>query len=186
MILAYVYKCTHKITRKFYIGYRSANKVPAKYDFGFYYFSSCPEVNLHFEEFEYEILGEFKYPKTAFEVEQALIKENSANPLLINENWKNRVVELCDTKISWLKYHQTRYDKITNEPILVKGRRKSKTSASAICKKIWKKSDEDIQIERFGKHCIRSKERLEIKSQENKRYIEELLEKLDKKYGKIN
>lgn len=186
MAFPYVYKCTHKVTKRFYIGYREANKVPATSDFGFYYFSSCPEVNSYFNEYTYEILGEFRDPKTAYEIEQSLISRNSKNPLLINEQWKGSVVDLTGKTLSGLKYHCTKYNSITNVPQLVKRRRKSKTSTTAICKKIWKKSDEDIQRERLGNHYLKSAERAETKSRENKRYIEILLEKLDKKYGKLD
>ena len=68
MAFSYVYKYEHKITGKFYIGYREANTFSAKADFGIYYFLSCPEVSNHFGDYMYKILGEFKNSRTAYEV----------------------------------------------------------------------------------------------------------------------
>lgn len=88
MARSYVYLCTHIETGRFYIGYRKANTMSAKFDFGTYYFTSCPEVSNNFSEYTYKILGEFTHADTAFEIEQKLIFESRNDPLLINKSWK--------------------------------------------------------------------------------------------------
>jgi len=88
MAKPYVYLCTHIETKRFYIGYRKANIMSAKFDLGTYYFTSCPEVSNNFENYTYKILGEFNYATTAFEIEQKLIFESRNNPLLINRACK--------------------------------------------------------------------------------------------------
>jgi hypothetical protein len=88
MARSYVYRCKNKIDGRFYIGYRKANTMAARFDLGTYYFTSCPEVSNNFNDYTYEILGEFNYPETAFEIEQKLIFESRNSPLLINQAWK--------------------------------------------------------------------------------------------------
>jgi hypothetical protein len=73
---SYVYRCTHKETNEFYIGYRFANKVPPVDDLGIYYFTSSKFVKPRFNEFNYEILAEFDDSSLAHEFEQKLILEN--------------------------------------------------------------------------------------------------------------
>ena len=55
MFLPYVYKVTHKLNNKFYIGMRSANKVVAELDLGIKYFTSSKYVKNKFDEFNIEI-----------------------------------------------------------------------------------------------------------------------------------
>lgn len=88
MIKPYVYRCEHKTTGRFYIGYRKANTVPAVEDLGVYYFTSCSEVSNNFNEYKYEILSEYTSSLMAYEVEQALIYELRHSDLLINKNYK--------------------------------------------------------------------------------------------------
>jgi len=49
--LPYVYKGTNLETNEFYIGSRCVNKVPAKEDLGFEYFTSAPKVKERFDQF---------------------------------------------------------------------------------------------------------------------------------------
>ena len=87
----YVYRCEHKETGRFYIGYRSANKVPADQDLGFYYFTSCKEVRNNFSEYSYEILSEYDNIEMAYEVEQVLLYNLRHDPLLINgDNFRKK------------------------------------------------------------------------------------------------
>lgn len=82
----YVYILTHKITGEFYIGYRSANKVPADQDLGRVYFTSSSKVKPIFDEFDSVILAEFFDPDDAYLFEQSLIFENWNDPMTINGN----------------------------------------------------------------------------------------------------
>jgi len=78
-IYPYVYRVDHP-SGEFYIGYRSANKVPAADDFGI---RSYP-----FEEYTQTIVAEFftdTAKANAYDFEQALIYENWENPLLVNK-----------------------------------------------------------------------------------------------------
>ena len=78
----YVYICREKNSDKFYIGYRFTNKVPALEDFGKYYFTSSKYVKSNFDNFEFEILGEFENKRDALAFESKTIKEmRSANML---------------------------------------------------------------------------------------------------------
>lgn len=83
--LPYVYKCTHKETKEFYIGVRYGNKHPAEFDLGKRYFTSSKIVKPRFNEFEYEILKEFEDSISAIEYEKNLIEENWYNPLILNQ-----------------------------------------------------------------------------------------------------
>lgn len=98
MAKPYVYRCEHKETKHFYIGYRQANILPAAEDFGIHYFTSCPNVRDYFNEYTYEILSEYNSPLMAFEVEQRLIYECRHDPLLINKNYKVRNLIQLDPK----------------------------------------------------------------------------------------
>lgn len=87
----YVYKCTHKETGRFYIGYRKANKLPAYLDLGIHYFTSSREVKKDFKNYIFEIISEHNCPYIAYETEQAHIFQNRNNPLLINgRNFRTR------------------------------------------------------------------------------------------------
>ena len=83
---SYVYQLVDKITKNFYFGYRSNNKLPAEKDLGYYYFSSSSVISKKtFHNYEYFILEEFTDPADAYKEEQRLIYENWNNPrLLIN------------------------------------------------------------------------------------------------------
>lgn len=127
MIKSYVYRCDHKFTGKFYIGYRKANTVPARSDFGTNYFTSCPEVSNNFQDYTYKILGEFRNSDTAFEIEQKLIHESRNNPLLINKQWKNTRLDINPAvNIKSLVNHVPRIDVISGNTKLVKKKKKSK------------------------------------------------------------
>ena len=127
MARSYVYRCEHKETKRFYIGYREANYYPAYLDFGTHYFTSSTEVSNNFSDYTYKILAEFSHPKTAFEIEQKLIFESRNNPLLINQQWKTTVVHLDPTKdLRFFSGHKVRYDKITSKPYLAKNKKKKK------------------------------------------------------------
>jgi hypothetical protein len=127
MTRAYVYRCEHKVTKKFYIGYREANYFPANLDFGTHYFTSSEEVSKNFADYTYRILAEFNNPKTAFEIEQTLIYESRNNPLLINQHWKTTVVYLDPSRdLRFFLNHRVRYDKATGNPYLAKNKKKKK------------------------------------------------------------
>ena len=84
----YVYLCTHKISKQFYIGYRESNtKLNRTSDVDFpMYQSSSKFVKNNFKDFEWVILAEFESGKDAYEFEHQLIYENWQNPLLLNKH----------------------------------------------------------------------------------------------------
>ena len=84
----YVYICIHKQTGKFYIGYREANVKSDRTsteDFPLYR-SSCKEVKLNFDEYDWCVLAEFTDPDAAYDCEQQMIFENWKDPLLLNKH----------------------------------------------------------------------------------------------------
>lgn len=86
-IYPYVYRIDHP-SGEFYIGSRSANKVPAEADFGLVYKTSTKKLSHPFEEYNITIVAEFYLPtgaKDAYDFEQLTIFENWNNPLLVNE-----------------------------------------------------------------------------------------------------
>lgn len=86
-VMPYVYWLTHKETGQFYIGFRSANKIPAEQDLPIYRSSSNKVAELSFENFEWKIVAEFSDGLSAYEFEQALIYENIKNPLCLNKHY---------------------------------------------------------------------------------------------------
>lgn len=86
--MPYVYICTHKLTGKFYIGYRCANvnhNRPSHLDF-LKYKSSNHEIKNNFNEYDWVILAEFFNSDSAYDYEQLLIYNCWADPLLMNES----------------------------------------------------------------------------------------------------
>jgi len=158
MAKPYVYRCEHKTSHRFYIGYRKANTMAAKFDLGTYYFTSCPEVSNNFNDYTYKILGEFKYAATAFEVEQKLISESHNNPLLINKQWKHTKILIDqDINIRSLTNHIPRIDKVTGDVKLVKNRKKKK------------KIHISTEAERLGLTYAQEKERMKRVATRNSR-----------------
>ena len=88
MFLPYVYKVTNRVTKKFYIGMRSANKVVAEQDLGIYYFTSSKHVKNNFSEYDSEIIAYFVDQLSAFEFENGLIKEYWGDSLLLNKHYQ--------------------------------------------------------------------------------------------------
>lgn len=87
MAKPYVYKLTHRDTGEYYIGYREANKKPARLDLGQEYFSSGKITKENFYQFRPEILQEFDTGDDAYDYEQSLIKNNRKDPLLLNKRY---------------------------------------------------------------------------------------------------
>ena len=85
-IYPYVYRLDHPVTKEFYIGYRSANKVPADEDLGKRYFTSSNSVRPRFHEFNYEVVAEFFDSVAAYDYEQLLIHESWGKLGLLNKN----------------------------------------------------------------------------------------------------
>jgi len=83
-----VYKVTNRVTKKFYIGMRSANKVVAEQDLGIYYFTSSKHVKNNFSEYDSEIIAYFVDQLSAFEFENGLIKEYWGDSLLLNKHYQ--------------------------------------------------------------------------------------------------
>lgn len=83
--LPYVYMGTHKITNKFYIGYREMNNRPSHKDL-YTYKTSSKVVKPIFNEFNWIILAEFYDGNDAYDFEQYLINSHWDNPLLLNKN----------------------------------------------------------------------------------------------------
>lgn len=86
MILPYVYKLTHRETGEFYIGYRSANKIPSDQDLPIYQSSSKTVAEIGFDNFNWEIIAEFFHGDYAYDFEQELISEHIDDPLCINKH----------------------------------------------------------------------------------------------------
>lgn len=86
-VLPYVYICTHKVTKEFYIGVRLSNKVQSTQDLGFIYRTSSKDVKSRFDEFNYYIYAEFFKSDDAWYFEQELIRLNKDNPLLLNKGF---------------------------------------------------------------------------------------------------
>lgn len=84
-ILPYVYKCTHRITGQFYIGFRCGNKVESAQDI-FKYRTSSKLVQETFDDFDVVILAEFFDKVDAYDFEQQLIWEDWKNPLILNKS----------------------------------------------------------------------------------------------------
>jgi hypothetical protein len=87
-IYPYVYKCTHKITGQFYLGYREANVSlarTAEVDMPLYKTSS-KKIHDKFHEYHWEIIAVMFTGEYAYELEQLLIREEWDNPLCINGN----------------------------------------------------------------------------------------------------
>jgi len=81
----YVYKGEHKVSKKFYIGYRERNTDCGIVDL-IKYRTSSKKVNPVFDEFEWIIVAEFDNGNDAYDYEQKLIYEQWNNPLLLNKN----------------------------------------------------------------------------------------------------
>lgn len=80
--LPYVYVAVSS-RGEFYIGFRSANKKPAQYDF---YWSSSALVKARRKDFHFKALKIFRSHHRAFKYEQALIAEHLGNPLCLNKH----------------------------------------------------------------------------------------------------
>ena len=84
----YVYVCTHKITKEFYIGYREKNtklNITSDVDLPRYKTSS-KQVKSEFDNYDWQVIAEFLVGNDAYDFEQQLIFENWDNPLLLNKN----------------------------------------------------------------------------------------------------
>lgn len=82
--MPYVYLCTHKTTKEFYVGYRYANKIPSHLDI-IKYKTSSKNVRPIFDQFNWQILAEFFDADSAYSFEQELIQSFWGDPLLINK-----------------------------------------------------------------------------------------------------
>lgn len=87
IVRPYVYKLTHLETGEYYFGYREANTVPAILDLGHEYKSSGAITKNNFEKFHATILAEFNTGDEAYDYEQALIKLNRHDPLILNKRY---------------------------------------------------------------------------------------------------
>jgi hypothetical protein len=86
-ILPYFYHLVNNKTNQFYFGYRCKNKVQAKMDLGYHYFTSNKFINKNnFSEWRIEEIIEFECKYTAYDYEQKLISLHKGNPLMINKH----------------------------------------------------------------------------------------------------
>lgn len=87
---SYVYKLVHKTTGQFYYGSRKENvkfNRQAKDDLGICYFSSSKTIKeMGFENFHFEIIGEYDDFDDAYRTEHQLIKESFYHPLNLNKH----------------------------------------------------------------------------------------------------
>jgi len=86
----YVYVCTHKITKEFYIGYREQNtKLNLTSDVDLpQYKTSSKQVKSNFDNYDWQIIAEFLVGNDAYDFEQQMIFENWDNPLLLNKQYR--------------------------------------------------------------------------------------------------
>lgn len=99
-IYPYVYRLDHPVTGEFYVGYRSANKVPAEQDLGYKYFTSSKYVKPRFHEFECQIIAIFFDKISAIIFEQNEIASSWKDSLCLNKNVVNSsgtVKFICDS-----------------------------------------------------------------------------------------
>lgn len=101
----YVYMCTHKLSGRFYIGYRESNvKLNRTSDVDFpMYRSSSKAVKDHFDEFEWMIVAEFDTGTDAFAFEHQLIYKHWNDPLLLNEHCCHSGQQFRRTSPPWNK-----------------------------------------------------------------------------------
>lgn len=87
-ILPYVYMCTNRSTKQFYIGSRTSKKLkyPSHIDLPKYKTSS-KYVKPNFNEYDWFIIAEFFDSKDAYLFEQETIKELWNNPLILNKHY---------------------------------------------------------------------------------------------------
>jgi len=86
--LSYVYICTHKVSGKFYVGYRCANLNHNRFshlDLPLYK-TSNPIIKKNFVEYNWQIVAEFFDSDAAYDFEQELINLYWNDPLLMNES----------------------------------------------------------------------------------------------------
>lgn len=86
--LPYVYLCVHKVTKRFYIGYRQSHikyNRPSHIDFPIYR-TSCDKIKNNFLDYDWYIVAEFFNGDDAYDFEQYLIYSHWKDPLLINES----------------------------------------------------------------------------------------------------
>jgi hypothetical protein len=87
-ICAYVYLCTHKVSKHFYIGYRERNIALGRVstvDFPRYK-TSVKSIKENFNEYDWMVVAEFTEGNDAYDCEQQLIHENWDNPLMLNKS----------------------------------------------------------------------------------------------------
>jgi hypothetical protein len=86
MTQPYVYRLDHPTTGEFYIGYRSANKVPAHEDLGHMYFTSSKRVKDRFHEFKVTMVLKCDDAQEAYDLEQFLIWTDWEKPGMLNKH----------------------------------------------------------------------------------------------------
>lgn len=137
-IYPYVYKCIHKETGEFYIGYRCANKVPSHIDLP-QYRTSSKKVKPRFVEFNWQIIAEFFDKTDAYWFEQSLIKENWNDPLLLNDKYQDQAngnESFRHIAIGWKHSEETK-NKIRQGHL---GKPKGKQTKEHVAKRITKDS----------------------------------------------
>ena len=82
-IYPYVYRCEHKVTKQFYIGFRGVPKLPPEQDLPKYRTSS-KIVKPDFDNYTWEILAVFWEAADAYDYEQVAIAEGFQDPLNLN------------------------------------------------------------------------------------------------------
>ena len=86
-ILPYFYHLVNNKTNQFYFGYRCKNKVQAKMDLGYHYFTSNRFINKNnFSEWRIEEIIQFECKYAAYDYEQKLISLYEGNSLMINKH----------------------------------------------------------------------------------------------------
>lgn len=132
MYFPYVYIVTSRISGKFYIGMRSANKVVAEQDLGIKYFTSSKYVRNNFHEFDTKIIAYFADQLSAFQFENELIKEHWDDPLLLNKHYQRTMSDFSMTGAK--RKDLSEYNKITKSKP-----KEDRIYTCEICQKIFTK-----------------------------------------------
>lgn len=149
----YVYVCTHKETKCFYIGYRERNvkrNIVSQLDFPNYR-TSNKKIKHSLNEYDWEIVAEFMSGDDAYDFEQQLIYENWDNPLLINKQcfYKKRRFK----SVSGLKHSEKAKQLISmkNKGRITSDETKKKLSKSLTGKIMSEEQKQAISIRNKGK-----------------------------------
>lgn len=130
-VVPYVYCCTHKVTKEFYIGSRTTGNrnLPSHEDLPRYKTSS-KRVKPRFHEFDWTIIAEFYNPNDAYTFEQQLIHDRIEDPLCLNEVcYYTGKLMFCSTGVSRSDEHKQRISEAHTGKVVSASSRKKMSEA---------------------------------------------------------